>query len=80
MKRSSLSQRWKVSQIKVEDLLLRGDWNFLNYHLASLDHNDRVLVKQEYGRVFREAYQAEPAQQKKANAGRRAANLYILNR
>jgi len=57
--------------------MLRGDWDHLYNCLDRFHPHKRAKHKAEYKRRFLEAYDAEEVEQKKANAGRRAANLYF---
>ena len=58
------------------DLMNREDNIYLRRALMQLS-TPAPQVKAEYKRRFLEAYEAEPVEHKKSNAGRQAANLYL---
>ena len=59
--------------------MTREDWNYLDRMLTQVGPNERAAVKAEYKRRFLQGMKGEPVKQKRANAGRRAANLYLLD-
>lgn len=63
----------------ITPLMLRGDWAYLERILLQLRDGDKTRAKKEYKRLFLEAYDAEPVEQKKANAGRLRANLHLTS-
>ena len=58
----------------------RDDWIYLRRQLDRRPRSEREIIKVEYQRIFMEAYDTEPIEYRKANAGRRAANLWLLDR
>ena len=60
-------------------LMLQGDHFHLNQRLGLLPTHKRASAKAHYKKVFLEGVDQEPIKHKKANAGRRAANLWILD-
>jgi hypothetical protein len=55
--------------------LLREDRNFIEARTRY--HRDPDKLQREYAGIWREAAAAEPAEHRKANAGRRAANVWL---
>jgi hypothetical protein len=58
----------------------REDWIYLRRMMYHFKQSDQPRIKAEYKRRFLAAYDAEPVEVKKANAGRRAANLFLTNK
>jgi len=56
--------------------LLREDWPFIERRTQGRRDRESLLV--EYARRWKEAAEAEPAEHRKANAGRFAANAWLL--
>jgi 2,3-bisphosphoglycerate-independent phosphoglycerate mutase len=57
--------------------LLPDDWRFVNRRTAG--RKDKSELLREYRRRWIEASEAEPVPHKRDNAGRRAANLFLLD-
>ena len=64
----------------IKKLLLREDWKFLNERLAYFPAFEQKEVKMQYKMEFIKGMDAEPNPVKQNNAGRRRANLWLLNR
>lgn len=64
--------------MSIKKLLLREDWQFLNGQLEILPTHKRGWVKRLYREEFIAGMDAEPSEIKKANAGRRRANSWLL--
>ena len=62
----------------ISKLMLRDDHTYLERML--LHASDKVKERQTYKKLFLKAYEAEPIEHKKANAGRYAANIYLTNK
>ena len=59
-------------------LMTREDRHYLERMLTQVNPREREAVKAEYKRRFLDGMEGEPVEHKRANAGRRAANLYLL--
>lgn len=57
--------------------LLPDDWCFVNHKTAG--RADQVMLLTGYRETWLEAAEAEPASHRKDNAGRRAANIWLLD-
>lgn len=68
-----------LSETGISKLLLREDWIFLQQQLDRQPQKDREDIKREYRARFIAAYETEPIPHRKANAARRAANLWLLS-
>lgn len=63
--------------LMIQGMLLHGDWDFIDRVERMVPGMTRRQVRDAYKREFLDAYHAEPTSYRKANAGRRAANLWL---
>lgn len=67
----------RLNNRPISKLMLREDHKFLFQQLLRFPEHKRRQLKQKYKNLFLAAMDKEPAEHKKENAGRYAANVWI---